>query len=49
MNLPRDVDWVKEKVVTFENDKGSRCNAGWAFAAIGALEGRWLLKTKGDR
>ncbi|CAG9326911.1 unnamed protein product [Blepharisma stoltei] len=43
--LPTSVDWRGSQYVTPIKNQGSNCNAGWAFAAAGALETSWCLKT----
>ena len=40
------VDWRNRGAVSLVKDQGSQCKqAGYAFAAVGALEGSWFLKT----
>lgn len=44
VTLPSEVDWREEGAVTPVKDEGS-CTSSYAFAAIGALEGRHFVET----
>ncbi|XP_069485151.1 cathepsin S-like [Ambystoma mexicanum] len=43
--LPAYVDWRDEKCVTAVKNQGDYCGSCWAFAAVGALESRYCIKT----
>lgn len=42
-DVPKEIDWRKSGRVTDVKDQGA-CRAGWAFAAVGALEGQELKR-----
>ncbi|XP_072392898.1 cathepsin L-like proteinase [Diabrotica undecimpunctata] len=41
--IPPSVDWRNEKAVTEVKDEGT-CGCGWAFSAVGTIEGQLVLK-----
>jgi len=44
VELPDEVDWRKENVVTDVEDE-DQCGCCWAFSAVGAVEGAHAIKT----
>jgi C1A family cysteine protease len=44
MDIPNSIDWRLKGAVTKVKDQG-QCNSSWAFAAIGAIESLYFIKT----
>ena len=43
---PDSFDWRSKGVVTSIKDHGNKCDSGWAFAAIAAMEANIMIKNK---
>jgi C1A family cysteine protease len=44
VQLPTSIDWRDQNAVNPVRDQG-QCGSCWAFSAVGALEGRWKIKS----